>query len=342
MKRALNIAAAVVLLLFLLPAMCMERIEPGAIGVRRGLEGGVSEEDFEVGQHVSIPFWHSWYQLDGTVHYLEFLEEEQTALDLRTRENNTIYIDVTIPYRIIPGEAHKIVKEGFLDSYPLKVKSTAVGILREQLAALSNLDVQQPEKRQEVSEKTKPILNAALAQYHVEATHVIIRGIKFRPQYEQKLQNKQYFIVQGRLDAAREKELLAKQNTETLEKMIIKDIALRRESWNKQIEEIKADFEIQIATTDAEATRYSRGRRAAADAMFSEMESEGNLAEAKAAALGEKLKAQALASKAGRTYSAIEAAKRFELGDIMLNSNDPRFLYEFGSMKAWRRFFLGE
>ncbi len=342
MKRVLNIVAALVLFIFLAPSMCMERIGPGRIGVRRSLEGGVAEHDFTVGYHISVPMWHSWYQLDGTVHYLEYNTSQNTALDVRTKENNVIFIDLTIPYRIIDGEAWRIVREGFVESYEDKVKSTATGILREALAELSSLDVQQPEKRVAAANKALPTLNKALEQYHVAATHVVIRSIGFREQYESKLQNKQYYIVQGRLDEARQRELAAKQETETLEKVIVKDIALKREEWNKQIEEMKSRFELEIATIEAESTRYERARRAAADAAFSEHKAEGDLAEAMASALGQRLRAEALATKAGKTFSAIEAVRRFKLGDVTLNSSDPQFLYQFGSMAAWRRFFMGD
>lgn len=342
MIRALNIIAAVIIGIFLFPAMCMERIEPGRIGVRRALEGGVSERDFTTGYHLSLPFWHRWYQLDGTLFYLEFSDDENSALDVRTKENNIIFIDLSIPYRIKRDEGWMIVREGFHESLESKVKSTATGILRGQLAELGNLDVQKPEKRQEVADATLPKLNEALAQYHIEATHVVIRGIKFRDQYEEKLQNKQYFIVQGRLDEARQRELVAKQVTETLEKTIVKDIALKGEEWNKKIEEMKSSYEIEISRIQAEAELYRRQKRADADALFAQLEAEGKLAEIQAQALGQKLKAEALATKAGRTFSAIEAARRFQLGAIELNSADPAFLYQFGSMHAWRRFFLGE
>lgn len=288
MKRILNIASVILIFAFLFPSTCMERIEPGAIGVRRSLEGGISKEDFKVGYHLSLPFWHSWYQLNGTVHYLEFLDNTQNALELRTSENNTIYIDLTIPYRIRDNEGWMIVREGFIDSYPAKVRSTAVGILREQLAVLSNLDVQKPEKRKEVAERTKPLLNEALKQYHVEATHVIIRSIRFRKIYEAKLQNKQLYIVQGRLAEVKQSESMAKQITDTLEKVIVKDINLKREEWNQKVEETRSEYEIDIAKIRAEATRYSRKRRAEADAMYAEFEAEGDLAEALAAALDRK------------------------------------------------------
>lgn len=342
MKRTLNIVGAVVLFIFLMPSACMERIEPGKIGVRRSLEGGVSEADFTVGYHLSLPFWHSWYQLDGTIHYLEYSTSNNTALDVRTKENNVIFIDVTIAYRIKPDNGWRIVREGFVESYDDKVKSTATGLLREILAELSSLDVQQPQKRREAANSALPRLNKALEQYHVEATHVVIRSIRFRKQYEDKLQNKQFYVVQGRLDEARQRELAAKQETETFEKGIVKDIAVKREEWNTKIEKLKSKFELEIAGIEAEATRYERARRANADAAFSELQAEGDLAEAKAEALGERLKAEALATKAGRTFSAIEAVRRFKMGNIRLNSTDPRFLYQFGSMAAWRKFFLGE
>lgn len=340
--RILNIVGLVVLFAWFAPSACLERIEPGKIGVRRSLEGGVAEEDFNAGYHVSLPFWHSWYQLDGTYHYLDFNADTGSALDVRTKENNVIYIDVIIAYRIKPGSGFSIVREGFIDTYVDRAKSTSIGILRKELAELSNLDVQVPAKRQEVALRATPILNSALERYHLEATHVILRGIRFREQYEEKLQNKQYFSVQGRLAEAVQRELKAQQETETLEKGIEKDLKLKEEEWNRRIEELRSRFEIEIATVEAEATRYSRQRRADADAFFADAEATGNLAEAQAEALGERLKAEALATRAGLTYAAIEAAKRFKMGDFLLNSRDPGFLQEAASMSAWRRFFLGE
>ena len=340
--RILNVLSGFVILLIVGPHMCAERIEPGMIGVRRSLEGGVTEEDFSTGYHVSIPFYHSWYALDGTFFYLEYDETKNQALDVRTKENNIIFIDLAIPYRIKPGQGWRIVREGFLDSYEDKVKSTATGILRENLAEFSNLDVQQPEVRRAVASKTLPILNQALDQYHVEATHVIIRGIRFRDQYEVKLQNKQLFVVQGRLDEARQRELAAKQETDTLEKSIVRDISLKVEEWNQKIEESKAQFEVDIAGINADAVKYTRQRRAEADALYSKLQAEGDLAEAQAEALGQKLKSAALATPAGLTYSAIEAVRNFEIGDFLLNSADAGFLEKFAGMAAWRRFFLGQ
>jgi regulator of protease activity HflC (stomatin/prohibitin superfamily) len=342
MIKLLNIIAVVVLVIFLMPAMCMERIEPGKVGVRRSLEGGISEKDFTVGYHMSLPFWHKWYQIDGTLHYVEYAKETNNPYEIRTKDGNRISFDLIIPYRIKADVAWMIAREGFADSYDIKVKSTATGVLREALAGLTNLDVQKTEVRQAAAKSALPALNVALDQYHIEATHVVISGVSFPDQYEAQLQNKQYFVVQGNLDEARQRELVARQETDTLEKTIDKDIAIKREDWNKRIEELRSKYELEIAHIQAEATGYNRNRRADADAQFSTMKAEGDLAEAQAEALGQKLRSEALASKAGRTFSAIEAARRFKIGDIQLNSRDPAFLRQFGGMAAWREFFLGE
>ena len=342
MMRFVQILSLLIVMTWLFPKACLERIDPDEIGVRRSLTGGISEEDFGVGYHLSLPLWHRWYALPGTVHYLDFSSDTGEPLDVRTNENNVIIIDVTIPYVVQPGSGWQIVKEGFNTDYPAKVKSAAIGILRENLARLSNRDVQDPLKRKEIAESTLPLLNAALAQYHIAASHVVLRAIAFRPQYEAQLQRKQLFSVQAELDEALKLRSEAETKTETVEKSIEKDVAVKEEEWNKKIEELKSEYQLEIAEIEAQAVEYDRRRRAEADAGYTKLTSEGDLAEALAEALGEKLKAQAVATKAGRTFSAIEAARNFELGSVVLNSSDPSFLYDFGSMQAWRRFFLGE
>lgn len=338
--KALNIISLVIIGLWIMPKMCLEQVAPDRIGVRKSIEGGIAEADYAPGWHLSVPLVHSWYSLDGTLHYLEF--SDATVLDVRTKENNIIFIDTVLVYRIIPGEGWMIVREGFVDTYPEKVKSAAVGILREKLADLSNIDVQDPVKRETATKAVLPAVNTAIRQYHVEATHLTMRSIRFRDQYEEKLQNKQYYVVQGKLDEAIQRQSKAAQETETLEKTIDKDIALKVEEWNKKIEELKSKFEVEIAQIEAEGVTYDKKTRAEGDASYAKAQAEGDLAENQAVALGEKLRAEALATRAGRTFSAIEAVRGFQIGDILLNSSDPTFMHRFGSMEAWRKFFLPE
>jgi 16S rRNA G966 N2-methylase RsmD len=217
------------------------------------------------------------------------------------------------------------------------------GFLREHLAQLSNQTVQVPEEREKVAKSAIAPLSKLLRQYHVQVAPdgVVIRAIYFDPPYEAQLQAKQLFSVQAELDTAKQNESKAKQETDTAQKGIDKDVAVERETWNQKIEEKRREIEVAIAEVKAKATEYDKKRRAEADAEYEKLVAQGERAEAEAEALGKKLEADALASKAGQTFSAIEAARNFKLGKITLSSQDPRFLQEFGSMAAWRRFFMG-
>jgi regulator of protease activity HflC (stomatin/prohibitin superfamily) len=332
--------AVAVLMLWATPRFLTTYVAPDEVGVRRSLFGGVAHRDFAQGRVFDLPFVHTMYRLPKTLHYQDF--GDTAALSLRTRENNVIEVDVTIIYEIVPGEGHLIVEQGFIDTYDDKVASICQGFLREHLAQLSSDDVQIPEKREAVAKSAVPLLGQALNQYHVRvvASGVVLRAIRFRDEYEQKLQDKQVFAVQARLDEAKGGEAEARTLTDTDEKAIDRDVKLETETWNAKIEEAKTSFEIRIAEITATALRYDREKRAVADATCASATADGQLAEAKAEAFGEKLKAEALSTPAGRTYSAIQAARAFKLGEVELNSSDPRFLQEFGSMDAWRRFFL--
>lgn len=79
--KTINIISLVVVVLWILPKMCMEQIGPDKIGVRKSVDGGVAEEDFLPGWHLSLPLLHSWYELDATLHYLEFNDDAGNALD---------------------------------------------------------------------------------------------------------------------------------------------------------------------------------------------------------------------------------------------------------------------
>jgi regulator of protease activity HflC (stomatin/prohibitin superfamily) len=340
MSRLVQIGAIAVILGWLLPNIATTYIEPDEIGVRRSLVGGVVHKDLGQGRALDVPFLHTIYRLPSTLHYQMFVGDR--ALSLRTRENNVIDVDVNVIYEIVPGEAHLIVEEGFIDTYESKVSSITQGFLREALATLSSEDLQEPSKREVIADGSTEPINKLLAQYHVQVpSHgVVLRGIRFRPEYEKTLDDKQLYAVQARLDEAKGKEAEAATLTDTDSKGIDRDVKLEVEVWNQKIEEAKSKFEIEIADVNALALRYDQEKRAAADALCSKAKAEGNLAEAKADALGQRLTAQALSTPAGRTYSAIEAVRNFQLGDLLLNSHDPGFLQDFGSMDAWRRFFL--
>ena len=290
MTRIVNIACILFLALWFSRSFLLSKIEPWEIGVRQSVVGGIDEEDFGLGYHVAVPLVHSFHRLPATLQFLDYNNEpgaDAPRLEVRTKENNIIFVDVSIPWRIKRGTAWQIIKRGENLDYRNKVRSTATGVLREGLAVMSSSDVQDSAKRVETAQSILPKLNQALLRYNVEAVSVLIRAIQFRPEYEQKLQNKQYFVVQGRLDEAKRQQSVAIQETDTIEKTIQQDINLKREEWNAKIEALKTEYEIEVAKLEAAAVKYDRQRRASADALFARAKAEGDLAEAKAEALAE-------------------------------------------------------
>lgn len=104
-----------------------------------------------------------------------------------------------------------------------------------------------------------------------------------------------------------------------------------------------------LAEADTEAARLLAEAEAEADRVEAEGEAdhirtvaEAELTLARAEAERDRLLAAALAGEGGRYHAAIEAARAFQLGDLRLETHDPEFLKKFGSMAAWRRFFLGD
>lgn len=337
----LNKISLVIILIWLLPNAFTKYTPPDQIGVRRSVLSGINEEDFNQGRAISIPILHSWYMLPRTLHYLEFRDKSRN-LDVRTRNNNLIHVDITVIYRIMDGKAHLICREGLASTYPHRVKSVVEGFLLKHLGQLNNEDIQDPRKRNSVAKSAITPLNERLKQYHIEVIPdgVVIAKIAFEPKYENRLQAKQVYAVQGELDAAKEKESRAKQATDTVQKGIDRDVAIEEQLWNERIELAKKATETEIAAIVGEAEKYDKRVRSESDATYERKVAEGVRAEDEATALGQTLESEALSSKAGRTYSAIQAVEAFEMGEIMLNSLDPTFMQKFASMNAWRRFFL--
>lgn len=345
MKRLIQFISVLFIFGIMLPVCSTSVVNPDEIGVRRSLVSGVTQEDFGQGRVFDLPMYHQVYRLPKFLLYEHFGAAHGTALNLRTRDNNLIDVDVSIVYRITDGEGHKIIEEGLQDTYRLKVQSISKGFLNENLAELSNRDMMETAKREEFANVAVEAINRDLSQYHVKVIKggVVLRAVRFKGKYEEKLQDKQLYQVKAKLDEAKRQESEAVTITDTKQKEIQKDQKLETEAWNNKIETQRSGFEIGIAEIAARALRYDRERRAAADALCQKAGADGQLAEAKAEALGKRLEAEALATPAGRTYSAIVAVQNFQLSEnIQLNSLDPAFLSTFGSMGAWRRFFYGK
>lgn len=338
MHLIIQAVCAVILAVTLIPSCASEYIAPDEIGIRKNLSSGISPADFSTERARNLPLLDSFRTLPATIQYLEL-----NRFPIRNQQNNTFFVDMIVAYRIKKNEGHQLAKEGLISRYRTKVDSAIKGFLRENMAQLTNERIQVPDERIKVTTEMVPPLNKILSQYHVEVIKggILVKEIRFGGNYEKALQAQQENRVQGLLSEALQREAEASTLTDTIEKEIERDVAIEQAKWKGKIAEQSQKWIVQTETVHAETRRYIAEVNGGADAYYTTRVAEGEQLVAEAEALGERLRANALNTRAGRTFAAIQAAKNFELGETTVNGRDPRALAQFGSVSAWEKFFLG-
>jgi len=212
LRRVLLIYTLVMLGLWILPAFFAATIRPDEIGVRHSNFSGVLERDLEPGWVMRLPGAHKIVALPRGYRFLDYSAEENSEgqqLQIRTKDNNTVFLDVSVPYRVKPGEAWQLVRSGNHQrdadgrfKFERLAGETTISVLRERLAELSSADFYSTEKRLAIALPARDALNAKLAELHVEAELVLIRAVSFRENYETQLQQIQLNEQKKLLDEA--------------------------------------------------------------------------------------------------------------------------------------------
>ena len=341
-KLAVGLGAFAVLAA-LLSAVLTIKVNPGEIGVRANAWGsGVETTDFEPGLHLGVMGVHKWHRLDRRTHFLTFSStdshqagrgyfvvgaqnsQRRPPLDIRTKDNNTAAIDVTVTYRIIDGEANLLVAEGLQTSYRDRVVSTVQSVLREELAQLSPEDFVNTDTRLQRAEDTMPVLREALRKFHIVPDRLLIRAVRFPKTYERKLQDRQLKQQLALLEESLQKVEEALAKTGKIEKLTEAEVKKLVATWDKQLQESSSTNEVKVAQVTGAANEYDLRVRATVDAEYEVLVADGNLAVTKAEALRDKLKNAALDTVGGRILQARDAAENLNFQSVTLNSNDPR------------------
>jgi regulator of protease activity HflC (stomatin/prohibitin superfamily) len=338
LKLVIGLLALVGLFLFG-ASVLFERVEPGQIGVKQYLwsSEGYVQEDYAPGFHWGVTGWHKWHMLDRRTHFLTFSEpegqsgparryenaREELALAVRTRDNNQVSVDVTVTYHIIPGEAHKLVAKGNKGDYRERVAETVKGKLRDELANLSTESFYDTEERLELTRAILPRLEIAMSEFNVRPTSILIRAVRFLETYEEELQHKQLTQQLTELAKSQRKVEDALKATGKIEKETEALEKQSRAEWDKKLQDARSTNEVLVATILAEANIYENQVRPQADAQYETLMAEGKLAIAKAEALRDELRNEALDSLGGRIMQARDAAQNLQFDSVTLNSNDP-------------------
>ncbi len=335
MKKLITIAVLLVLIP-IISALLVERVPPGVIGVRQGMWGsGYEQKDYMTGFRLGVTGYHKWHYLPRKTHFIHFTESNPTgrvnslieswnqSLNIRTRDNNPVLIDVSVAYKISDGFAWQIVQKGQQANYTEKLDDVTRSVLRIELGKLSSEDLQSTELRLQMVEQILPLLTSAMGEYFCEANSMLIRKIGFPPDYEAQLQEKQYLRQKAKLDQA---QTLLAEEEKTVNMIDMQIGAAERaleEDWNKRIQEKMSEYQVVIAQIKADADVYASRTVAQGEAERVIAEANGKLAVEKAEALRNELRTAALNSEGGHILLGLEAATNLQIPTVTLNSDDP-------------------
>jgi hypothetical protein len=258
-----------VVLLWIVPTLLFTTVDLGTVGVRQSALTGVSKADLEPGWRLRIPGVHKVIVLPSHYLILEYSSDEGgQSLQIRTKDNNNVGLDVSVPVRIRPGEAHAVVAAGnhTLDidgrhRFQRLAQETTVSVLRERLAELDSSGFYTTDRRIEVAQKSLEILNQALAELHMEAQAVLIRAVTFRTEYENQLQQIQLNEQNKLLDQAREHVAEQQQQLDNFVQGTRAQAASREQEWIKRQAELERAYQVGFVNIPEAENSLGAARR---------------------------------------------------------------------------------
>jgi len=268
--RASKIIVLGAIVLWLISGVFTTTVGPNQIGVRQSAASGVLDSDLGPGWHMRIPGMHKYILLPSNYFVLDFTEDKvgpQKPLVIRTKDNNTVDLDVSVPVRIKPGEAHLLVEAGnhVLDPdgryrYMRLAEETATSVLREQMAALDSAGFYTTKERLDASDAALKALNKQLGAMHLEAQAVLVRAVTFRDEYEKQLQQIQLNAQNKLLDAASQKLANTQQSLDNYQQGTSAQVSQKAAEWAKRIAELERAYQVGLLGVDDATPGASRAK----------------------------------------------------------------------------------
>ncbi|RME72737.1 MAG: hypothetical protein D6776_08210 [Planctomycetota bacterium] len=337
----LGALAALALLFFIGVKATVARVGINEVGVRINNYDvlgpkGVVEHDYGPGWHLDLGPLHTWVTYDRTVQTLEMTDSRlrepwkfrTQPIRPRTSDGYGLTVDVTVKYRIKPGEAHLVYKRFGADpaNYHKQVRQKAEGSIRDVFGDLRAEDFYNPTLKRERAEQARQELQHDLDDSHIEIVAVLIRDVTFPPEYEKRILAKkiadQDKEVQKSKRLAKDAEIAADRVVAETEAQVgLIKRQLEAEKARRQADAQRKIAEI-MAQADAEATKT----RADADLYRAKLEAKALELQKKAEADGARRKNEALAGDGGRALVALEAVRHLEFGRAEVSTAEVDFL----------------
>jgi regulator of protease activity HflC (stomatin/prohibitin superfamily) len=248
-----------VLAVVALRACTLTVIPPGSVGVRYNNALGLHEEDLDPGWHFEVIGMQRISLLPSK--YLFLTYTGKNVLTIRTKDNNTVNVDVSVPYRIIPGKAWEVMDAGNHmqtadGSYRFErfANDTTISVLREQLANLQSADFYNTDRRLEVSQETLTLLNEKLATLDLQASVILIRAAYFRSDYEAQLAQIQLNEQSKLLDGAKRMVADQQQKLDNYTQQTNALVAAKAQDWARRIAELDRAYQVGLIDTAEDRT----------------------------------------------------------------------------------------
>ena len=306
------------------------RVPPGKIGVRQidfGRDAGIVERDYSSGLQRSFRAWETWHLLDARTEFLRFAWKSEGghrgAIEARTQDGNTIQIAASVPFRIRPGAAHRIVAGGLQATYKKQVESLVRATVLQEAAKWRSEQLYATEARERFSRNALTTINEGLEPLHVVADGVHLAGVWFPPVYEKKLQEQQLESQAALTKDAQNRLEDASYESTRVESEIKRAESRQRLAAAAERERERRRVALEIARLERETKQTIELQRARTEAEVMRLKSASALLLEQADAREQRLRAKVMQSPGGRYLLAREAASKLRFERITLDSRAP-------------------
>lgn len=328
--RIASITAALTALALIVGWFGFHRVEAGTIGVKQVNfgGGGIVQEDYASGLHFGLKGYHSWHAIDGRTQMISYGWSAEPAdaehLKVRTADGNYVRIGLAVPFRVLRGEAHKLVEDGLKSTYRKRVQTSIEKILTTEFGRLTTEQFWDTDLRSACIATAQPRLNRELSSLHVEALDILVENFRFNPEYENRMQQVQLDAVKLIVDKTKAAVDVEQRRIDGALREIERAESELAIEQKKQIDSENDAGRKRIEAKFADARYYDQTRRAHGSAEYERLVSEGERRVAQVEQLRIAAENEGFGSLGGRLMLARQAAENLKIKQVTLNSNDPR------------------
>jgi regulator of protease activity HflC (stomatin/prohibitin superfamily) len=289
---------------------------------------GVVKQDFAPGWHLDVGPLHTWNIFDSTVQTLEMTRNpyfgdarERDDIQVQSADGYAVSVDVTVKYRIEPGQAHKLYQAaGKGDKYKIIVRNQSQKTCISLFGEMITEDFYNPGKRREKAAQAEKLLTDSLKNVYVNVIDVLIKNVQFDKEYEKKIQHKKLADQEVQLNISMEKAAVMKGKTQVIEAETQRKLNVIEQEKEAELVRMDAGANRQIARIKADYDKYATQKKADADLIAARNDAKGKLLVKKSEAEGEKMRNKAMTGVGGNTIVALEAARNLNFDNVTIST----------------------